>query len=257
MNHRHVYMLIIEHAKSEMKNGHRPSTKYQKKNFSNQYFEFHHILPKSLFPNWNKRKSNIVALTAREHFFCHQLLDKIYPDTNMFMALWLLANDGQNNYCVKGSRLYESLRIKAATFSKNRTWCPTDEQIANMKIGCKHRDTPEYRKKLSDSLKGKKFSDERKKHISESLKGRKQTDEEKAKRALTRYHADFSPKKVEKFEDFVNIKDGHHIFYDCKMCGKEYHIKNFTRVRDKVYKSMICYSCFRKRGTVYENKCKS
>ena len=84
MNYRKVYMRIISHAKSEQQKGLRPRTKNCKKGFENQYFEFHHILPRSLFPNWIKRKSNTVPLTAREHFFCHQLLTKIYPHSSMW-----------------------------------------------------------------------------------------------------------------------------------------------------------------------------
>lgn len=68
MNYKLVYMRIVSHAKKEMNLGLRPRNSWEKKEFPNQYFEFHHILPKSLFPNWIKRKSNIVALTAREHF---------------------------------------------------------------------------------------------------------------------------------------------------------------------------------------------
>ena len=109
MNYRHVYMLIIEHAKSEMELGLRPKNVNDKKRYDT-YFEMHHILPKSLFPLWSKRKSNIVSLTAREHFFCHQLLEKIYDNRKMFLALWRLANDGQNNYCVKNSRDYQRLK---------------------------------------------------------------------------------------------------------------------------------------------------
>ena len=56
MNYRHVYMLIIERAMKEAKLRLRPRNQRQKKNFPNQYFEFHHILPKSLFPLWVKRK---------------------------------------------------------------------------------------------------------------------------------------------------------------------------------------------------------
>ena len=110
MNYRHVYMLIIEHAKKEVKLGLRPRNQRQKKNFPIQYFEFHHILPKSLFPLWVKRKSNIVPLTAREHFFCHQLLTKIYPTTSMIYALFLLCNCKQYSYIRITSREYESLR---------------------------------------------------------------------------------------------------------------------------------------------------
>lgn len=109
MNYRHVYMLIVEHAKSEMKNGLRPLTQSQKSKFENQYFEFHHILPKSLFPKWSKRKLNLVALTAREHFFCHQLLTKIYDTPEMHLALWYLCNDNQNNTKIN-SKTYETIR---------------------------------------------------------------------------------------------------------------------------------------------------
>lgn len=124
MNHRHVYMLIIEHAKSEMKNGLRPLTRSQKSKFENQYFEFHHILPKSLYPKWSKRKLNLVALTAREHFFCHQLLTKIYNTPEMHIALWYLCNDNQNNTKIN-SKTYETIRknhqIAQKTIQKQRT----------------------------------------------------------------------------------------------------------------------------------------
>lgn len=116
MNYRHVYMLIIEHAKLEMKNGLRPTSKQSKKLFPNQYFEFHHILPRSIYPLWDKRKSNQVALTAREHFFCHQLLVKIFEKdpikfAKMSYALMIFCN--QNN-CIPTSREYERIRENCA-----------------------------------------------------------------------------------------------------------------------------------------------
>lgn len=100
MNYRHVYMLIIEHAKSEEKLGLR-------KKRNGEYDEAHHILPKSLFPLWAKRKSNLVLLTAREHFFCHQLLTKIYPCRQMCGALFYLANDHKH---ICSSREYQFIR---------------------------------------------------------------------------------------------------------------------------------------------------
>ena len=95
MNYRHVYMLIINHAKLEMKNGLRPINRSQySKHWRNKgfYFEFHHILPKFLFPNWSKKHSNLVCLTAREHYFCHELLVKIYPSNQMFFAIFAFTN---------------------------------------------------------------------------------------------------------------------------------------------------------------------
>lgn len=81
MNYRKVYMAIISHALKEQSAGLR-------KRNTNISYESHHILPKSLFPLWTKRKSNKVPLTLREHYFCHQLLTKIYPTRPMFAALW-------------------------------------------------------------------------------------------------------------------------------------------------------------------------
>lgn len=109
MNYRHIYMLVISRAKSEQKAGLRPLTTYQKYKFPNQYFEFHHILPKSLFPNWAKRKTNLVALTLREHFLCHQLLAKIYPNSfELKQCLWLMYNT-RDGIC-KNSKEYEKYK---------------------------------------------------------------------------------------------------------------------------------------------------
>lgn len=58
MNYRHIYMRIISHARQEMELGLRPKTRWQNYKFPNQYFEFHHILPKCEFPLWENRKSN-------------------------------------------------------------------------------------------------------------------------------------------------------------------------------------------------------
>lgn len=109
MNYRHAYMRIISHAKSEQLQGLRPKNYNQKKNFPNQYFEFHHILPKSLFPFWKNRKTNIVPLTAREHFFCHQLLIKIYPNSfELKHCLWLMYNTRDGIH--KNSKEYEKYK---------------------------------------------------------------------------------------------------------------------------------------------------
>ena len=42
------------------------------------YCEFHHIKPRSIYPELENEQSNIVALTAREHFIAHRLLAKWY-----------------------------------------------------------------------------------------------------------------------------------------------------------------------------------
>lgn len=111
MNYKHVYCVIISHAKSEEKLGLR-------KKGNGTYYEAHHILPRSLFPLWENRKSNIVLLTAREHFFCHQLLTKIWPGRKMISALsqfMFRKNDNRSSFLHITSREYERFRIE---FSK-------------------------------------------------------------------------------------------------------------------------------------------
>lgn len=118
MNCKHVYVLIISKAKSEMKLGLRPKNLRERKNFPNQYFEFHHILPRSLFPLWIKRESNLVALSAREHFFCHQLLTKIYPSQAMQASLHFLYGR-HREFKIKNSKDYER-NLKKLKRTENR-----------------------------------------------------------------------------------------------------------------------------------------
>lgn len=62
MNYSKKYNLIIENRKRNPYNG---------------YVERHHIIPRCL--GGSDDESNLVALTAREHFICHALLAKMYP----------------------------------------------------------------------------------------------------------------------------------------------------------------------------------
>lgn len=57
------------------------------------YYESHHIIPKSL--GGNDSKSNLIRLTAREHFICHLLLVKaveIKFKKKMNFAYWRMCN---------------------------------------------------------------------------------------------------------------------------------------------------------------------
>lgn len=55
-------------------------------------YEVHHILPKSIFPLWKDRKSNLVTLTYEEHLQAHKLLCDIFPCKAMFMAYGYMQN---------------------------------------------------------------------------------------------------------------------------------------------------------------------
>ena len=170
MNYRHIYMLVIEHAKSEEKLGLR-------KKGNGNYYERHHILPKSLFPLWTKNKRNLVLLTAREHFFCHQLLTKIYPTPQMFCALKFLATDGQNKYCK--SKDYERIRIECIENSKDYVKAKRQEFLNDKERSAHFREVASenlkqvnklYRQKCIEKMKEVTQSDEYREKRSEQTK---------------------------------------------------------------------------------------
>lgn len=67
------------------------------------YTERHHILPKSLFPQYRKERWNIVRLPAYDHFLAHYYLFQMLPRTpQMTYALWGMCNQISPNH----ERLY-------------------------------------------------------------------------------------------------------------------------------------------------------
>jgi len=76
----------------------RQKTKRNSKNFI--YYEAHHILPKCIFPELSKEKTNIVLLTAKEHYRCHELLIEMTTGNThhkMVHAFWSMATRKTNN----------------------------------------------------------------------------------------------------------------------------------------------------------------
>jgi len=160
MNYRKLYINIITYAKSQ--------NRYKG---DGNYYESHHILPKSLFPLWKNRKSNKVLLTAREHFFCHQLLTKIYPCNEMFFACHAFVSRPNADYRIT-SREYERLKIEFV------------KRMRPISIACNtgRKHTPEAIEKikaarlrqtlLGRTNKGCKWSDEAKANMSKIAKAR-------------------------------------------------------------------------------------
>lgn len=99
--HYNVYFNIVNQAKN--------------RKTVNAYTELHHIIPKCL--GGNNSRSNMVNLTAREHFICHMLLPKmVNRNSNFYYKLIKAAvsmkrnNNNQHRYM--NSKLYESIRIE-------------------------------------------------------------------------------------------------------------------------------------------------
>ncbi len=212
MNYRKIYIEIIRNAKSQ-----------NRRKGDGNYYEAHHILPKSLFPLWAKRSSNIVLLTAREHFFVHELLTKIYPSNEMSFALFAFITRPNADYKI-GPRTYEKLKIeKAQLLSKTmkgnnygfkngkKPWnagIKMDDEHKGFLRGVKRTDkakkniskahigvsngphSEETKRKISEANKGRTFSEEVRRHMSEGQKGKTVPEE-------TRQKIKASLKKVE------------------------------------------------------------
>jgi hypothetical protein len=99
------------------------------------YYESHHIIPKSL--GGDDSETNLVSLTAREHFLCHLLLRKMttgIDKSKMSQAAWMMAScvgKNQERYKIN-NRLYEKLKVEMSLVKKSIvTWnkgvTPKDE----------------------------------------------------------------------------------------------------------------------------------
>lgn len=110
------------------------------------YIENHHILPKCM--GGSNDASNIVALTAREHFVAHQLLVKMYPHNRGLIAAvnFLRTPKNAQNKERINNRMYEWLRIRHAD--------------AMSKINTGKKMTPEQIRKAALSHVGKKRTEE-------------------------------------------------------------------------------------------------
>jgi hypothetical protein len=75
----------------------------------NFYYEKHHVVPKSL--NGSDDISNIVKLTAKEHFVCHMLLIKFTEGKNrnkMAHAFWRMCHPKKNsNNTIPSAKIYD------------------------------------------------------------------------------------------------------------------------------------------------------
>ena len=117
------------------------------------YRENHHVVPRSM--GGTNAKSNMVSLTAREHFICHWLLTKMVTGADrakMVYALRMMrvSNDLQNRYETKiTARVYEKYKKEhAINLSIMRTGkTPWNKGGAIL--------TDEQRKRISDAAKNR------------------------------------------------------------------------------------------------------
>jgi hypothetical protein len=80
------------------------------------YKESHHIIPRCL--GGSNDKSNLVELTAEEHYVCHQLLVKIYPD-NAKIAFAAKMMTRCSTTQARNNKMYSWLRKRLSAFHKS------------------------------------------------------------------------------------------------------------------------------------------
>lgn len=89
MNYLKIYNEICDRAKNDI------LVRSENRKNKTQYYESHHIIPRCMggtgkCSEWEH--TNIVLLTAKEHFICHRLLCLIYPENlKLQHALWWMA----------------------------------------------------------------------------------------------------------------------------------------------------------------------
>jgi hypothetical protein len=134
------------------------------------YFESHHIVPKCL--GGNNDKTNLVLLTAREHYVAHKLLCEVHPDeTKLHYALWRMMNV-QN---LKHDRTYN---ISSKEYSRcKQIQSKLVQQLGKQNTGKINVISEETRNKMKIAKLGKPRSNETKEKISNTLTGFKQKPE--------------------------------------------------------------------------------
>lgn len=103
MNYQKIYDQIIDRAKKENRQKVKGGT----------YYETHHITPRCL--GGLNQKENLVLLTAREHFVCHWVLCRIYPNNKKlakaFNAMCILKKDYQQRYIPSSRTIAEAREL--------------------------------------------------------------------------------------------------------------------------------------------------
>lgn len=132
----------------------------------NVYAEHHHILPRSL--GGSDDKTNLVKLTAKEHFIAHLLLARIHSGQNGMKMVHALRRmlTGNNRYTPTNSRTYELIR--KMSMSK----CSGENNPMHGRTGANHPNFGKY-----DNI----WTDELRKYIGSTSRGRKWTDSQREK----------------------------------------------------------------------------
>lgn len=143
LDYNRIYNAIIDRGKSRVLNG---------------YSESHHIVPKCM--GGDDSESNLVRLTASEHYLCHQLLAKMYPEHPGLVFAAVKMTFGQHRIT---NKLYSWLKSKHSSYMRG----PNNPQRLNPRCGERHHYHNKHR--------GDKYTDEGRKKQSDRMKAQNPT----------------------------------------------------------------------------------
>jgi hypothetical protein len=187
-----------------------------------EYFEQHHIIPKSL--GGSNNKDNLVKLTAREHFICHWLLTKMvlnkkhkYQMWNAFSSMLYWHNEKQERIKVTPVK-YQIIKSRLAAEKSVRFSGKNNPMFG------KHH-SKESKEKMSKSQKGRIVSESTRTKISKIHKGKvvSETTREKFKGTNNaNYKPGVREKMIKTFEERYGpgVTNPSQIPYICKNCNK-------------------------------------
>lgn len=181
MNYNNIYSKII--------------VKASKRSLSEAiYIEKHHIKPKCMGGGYNK--NNIVILTGKEHFVCHHLLTKIYPNSlPIARAYYCMCNGLNGSFAIKARNRIKihcteehKHKISIANKGKSKPVRSKEhcDNISKGKTGKPHIMSEDTYKKIALSNTGKKRSEAFCQNLSNKLKGRFVSADTKLKMSLAR-----------------------------------------------------------------------
>lgn len=121
MDYQAIYHHIIERAKHRIPD-------------AQEYYEKHHILPRCL--GGSDKKSNLVKLTAREHYIAHLCLVKMHPSNGALVKAAMMMCTNSPTHCRSRNRIYEWLRKKHSLAMKESQTGSRNSQYGTVWVFC-------------------------------------------------------------------------------------------------------------------------